>query len=91
MTRRGHKGFAATGHPSPGFGSFQAENLGRLSTVYVWQDMMRAVMSVRSNQEGCLEQSQQIFHQIDCVETRVLLFQIFVRKNAQLHIVRSML
>jgi len=48
-------------------------------------------MSVRSNQEGCLEQSQQIFHQIDCVETRVLLFQIFVRKNAQLHIVRSML
>ena len=43
MTRRGHIGFAATGHPSPGFGSFQAENLGRLSTVYVWQDMMMAV------------------------------------------------
>jgi len=43
MTRRGRKGFAAIGHPSLGFGSLQADHIGRLSTVYVWQDMMRGV------------------------------------------------
>jgi len=44
MTRHGRKGFAAIGHPSSDPGSFQAENIGRLSRQdMMWQDMMRGV------------------------------------------------